>query len=252
MADFTRGSFYSEQALKAQEILKKYKTKSLNKSTTYLVEIIYPDNKIVVNYGTEEKLVLLSSYDNSTAEERAWIVTAAHSSLSGIELAKKYNYTIQEMIELQKTLPKDQEGFVVRFQSGLRVKIKGNDYMKIAKMISNMSPISFWEGMENGVVNKTYLAQLPEEFRSEYEPIVEELEKQYKDTKKEITDFCLGRGLMLLGNNWRKEVGLFLKTSNFVYSAGVFPYLLKSEPGLNNYIMKQIRPNGNTLKNTHA
>jgi len=56
----TRGSFASEQAIKGLEIVKsKYFLGSWSKEYAYLVEIIYPENRIVVNYG-EEKIVFLS------------------------------------------------------------------------------------------------------------------------------------------------------------------------------------------------
>ena len=62
----TRGSFESEQAIKGTEMLFKYQLDILDKNYTYLFEIIYPDNKIVVDYGTEEKLVLLAKIHTET------------------------------------------------------------------------------------------------------------------------------------------------------------------------------------------
>jgi RNA ligase len=66
----TRGSFTSPQAIKGKEILdNKYDVSSLSKKRTYLFEIIYPENRIVVNYGNEEKLVLLGVIDTDSGEE---------------------------------------------------------------------------------------------------------------------------------------------------------------------------------------
>lgn len=182
----TRGSFYSSQAVKGLEILKKkYNMNWLYPGFTYLVEIIYPDNKIIVNYKGEEKLVLLGVYHTESEQEIVWdgqygeYGSWGRFQSTGLELPEQYEYTIEEMIALKKTLPKDDEGFVVRFESGLRVKIKGEEYMRIAKMISQMSPLSFWEAMENGIVNRKYVHQLPEEFRSEYEPMIDKLEEQF-------------------------------------------------------------------------
>lgn len=53
----TRGSFYSDQAIKAYELLNNYDLTLIPKEYTLLVEIVYPENKIIVNYGKEEKLV---------------------------------------------------------------------------------------------------------------------------------------------------------------------------------------------------
>ena len=48
----TRGSFCSDQALEAEEIFnKKYSDQEVMRECTYCFEIIYPENKIVVDYG---------------------------------------------------------------------------------------------------------------------------------------------------------------------------------------------------------
>ena len=57
----TRGSFISEQAVKGYEIFRaKYKNISVSKECTYCFEVIYPQNKIVVNYDDLEDLFLIS------------------------------------------------------------------------------------------------------------------------------------------------------------------------------------------------
>ncbi len=51
----TRGAFESEQAIKGTELLRKHQNlNKLNRNYTYLFEIIYPSNRIVVDYGAEE------------------------------------------------------------------------------------------------------------------------------------------------------------------------------------------------------
>lgn len=238
----TRGSFESEQAVKAEDILKKYNIDSLNQGVTFLVEIIYPSNKIVVNYGDEEKLVMLGAYIGERELSTKQVAMAArHARMS---LAQSFTHSIEDMIALQQTIPKDQEGFVVRFASGLRAKIKGAEYMKIHKMIANMSPLSFWESMENGIVNKEYLAQLPEEFRATYEPMVAQLEQAYSAAYNQITvDAARLPASMSL-----KEVGLAVQDgTGLTHPTAVFPYRLGKTGALNKYIMKHIRPHGNIL-----
>ncbi len=60
----------AEQALRANAMLQtKYASAlaRLSPDKTYLFEIIYPENRIVVNYGDVEELVLLAIIDNATA-----------------------------------------------------------------------------------------------------------------------------------------------------------------------------------------
>jgi RNA ligase len=250
----TRGSLNSEQAQKASILLHKYDLSVIPADITLIVEIIYPDNKIVVNYGSDETLILIGAYDIHTENEiprngnEDIINLNDLSSVTGLELAVRYYYSISEMIELQKTLPKDREGFVVRFDSGLRVKIKGDEYMCIAKMLSTMSPLSFWESMENGVVKKEYLQQLPEEFRVDFEPIVKQLEMQYILIKDEIElDYLKLLNLVPHGLP-KKEVGLLVRNNpeKFKHPRAIFPFL-KNDGSIEKYIMKVIRPSANVL-----
>ncbi len=244
----TRGSFSSTQAVKGLGMLTKYKMRMIPTNWTLLVEIIYPDNKIVVDYGSAEELVLLGVYNSERQEE----YQIALSGITGMRDASKYDYTIEEMAALQAILPKDQEGFVVRFDNGLRVKIKGKEYMRIAKMISTMSPLSFWESMVDGVVNKDYLIQLPEEFRPDFEPIIAELEEQYVTVLEEIE-----ADINRLPPSWGSFDKAYLKTVGLItqradcplkHPGAVFPYLLGKKEALNHYILKYIRPVGNNIK----
>lgn len=247
----TRGSLNSEQAIKGAEILKKYLTQYLDTGDTYLVEIIYPENKIIVDYKGEEKLVMLGGFSTHTQEEVEWAWLTDTCELIGMPFVKEYQYTIDEMIALQRTLPKDEEGFVVRFQGGTRVKIKGNEYMRIAKMISQMSPLSFWEAMEEGKVSRFYVQQLPEEFRAEYEPMIEKLEQQYTQVLLEIhADTQQLTHIDTSTKEGKKELGILVQSgkSMLKHPHAMFLYLgHNSGRALNKYVMKLIRPTGNAF-----
>ena len=72
----TRGSFESEQAIHATALLhRKYPNFDPQPGCTYLFEIIYPTNRIVVSYGGQDDLILLEVLDNDTglqAIDLAW------------------------------------------------------------------------------------------------------------------------------------------------------------------------------------
>lgn len=51
----TRGSFISDQAKRGTEFLRARKDLNLDRRYTYLFEIIYPENRVVVNYGDQSK-----------------------------------------------------------------------------------------------------------------------------------------------------------------------------------------------------
>lgn len=244
----TRGSFYSEQAVRAQEMLNKY-SMAIPSNVTILAEIIYPENKIIVDYKGQEKLVMLGAYDANSGQEFDPDIAKDFAVKMKMEFAKYYDHTIEEMIEIQKTLDKNEEGFVVRFDTGLRVKIKGDEYLKLAKILSHMSPISFWEAMENGKVKREYLSQLPEEFRKEFEPVVQELEEQYVKVLEEINNDANALPTQELTPQGRKTIGLYLQEGNNVKHKGaMFSHLMGQKDNVNKYILKAIRPTGNVIK----
>lgn len=250
----TRGSFYSPQAQKAQELLKRYDLSfGIDESYTLLAEIIYPENKIVVNYGSNEALVLLAVYDRETGEEKSPMSLRLIEKITGMPGAKTYGMTINQMIKLQKNIPKDEEGFVVRFGNGLRVKIKGEEYMKVSRILANMSPLSLWEAMYNGKVPKQYLMQVPEEFRHEYEPMVNTLENKYSSMQDEIIEDLKTIPQYpggILSREGRKHVALFVQNSkDLKHPKAIFQALYGSDLTLaDKYIMNHIRPTGNVLK----
>ncbi len=104
----TRGSFTSDQAIKGAEILKKYNTDIMFRHLTFCFEIIYKNNRIVVDYGDDEKLVLLGTFDKSGKEYDAemW-------GEYGFDVVKKYD-GIKDFKELKEMVKNDQEGFVVK------------------------------------------------------------------------------------------------------------------------------------------
>jgi len=160
----TRGSFQSDQAIKAKQILDtKYNISSLRKTRTYLFEIIYPENRIVVDYGNEEKLVLLGVIDTESGEE------IPNSSLffmeeDGWDIVTTYKTWGEDWETLKKEISKDNEGYVIRFSGGMRMKIKGVEYVRLHKILTNFSTKDIWELLKNGEPLEPFLERVPDEF----------------------------------------------------------------------------------------
>ena len=245
----TRGSFTSDQAIKATEMLDKYHTSNLNSSVTYIVEIIYPENRIIVDYGNEENLTLLAGFD---------ILHGIEVPLSDLDLTSPFpvtpNYkftSIDEVVETQSKLGKMEEGFVVRFADGNLCKFKSAEYLKVARLLSEMTLLNFWKAMKDGVVQNEIIEEIPEEFRDEVDRMKMELEGSYQKVKMEVLrdfDYSIRSiGGLFEKEGDRKKLGLFLsKHSDEIDHAGaMFPLLL--DKGVDKYIMKSIRPSGNKV-----
>jgi len=251
----TRGSFQSDQAIRGKEILDaKYGGHGrIRRGATYLVEIIYPENRIIVDYGSESKLTFLAAFDNESGEElEPDNIHPAHSLYIKNNRAEKYAFnSIDDVIAWQSELGKMEEGGVVRFADGYRCKFKSAEYLKVARLLSEMTPLNFWKAMKDGVVQDEIIEEIPEEFRDEVDRIKGDLETVYQKVVKEVNeDFnyavkCIG-GLSALSMDFtRKELGIFLKENGkeLKHPSAMFPMLLAS--GVDKYIMRAIRPVGN-------
>jgi RNA ligase len=160
----TRGSFTSEQAIKGKEILNKYNRAELMENYTYLVEIIYSENRIVVDYGKEERLVLLGIVRTDSGEELDYITMSNESDVTGIPLVMKYKTWGEDWETLKKEISKDNEGYVIRFSGGMRMKIKGDEYVRLHRILTNFSTKDIWELLRNNEQLEPFLDRVPDEF----------------------------------------------------------------------------------------
>lgn len=249
----TRGSFNSDQAIKATQMLSKYDLNKLNKNFTYIVEIIYPENRIIVDYGPEEKLVLLACIETKTGIEADIKALKSHVPFP---ICKSHKFkTIDEAIEAVSKMDATKEGFVIRFKTGERIKLKSPDYLKIARLMSKMNPLTLWESMVNGKVSTELMMQIPEEFRTDYERFQMDLEYNYAienlkaknrliEIENEYKLDCLANETV---NDYKKFVGLYIKNNPHLDNQYVFSLITNKPEALEKMIMKTIRPTGNIL-----
>jgi len=156
----TRGSFVSEQAIKGSEILKKYPIDMLAWHKTYLFEIIYPENRIVCNYGDDEKMVLLGTYFKKNGKESQIDI---YRDL-GFDVVTLHKTRGENWESLKNKISDDNEGYVIRFSKGMRMKIKGEEYVRLHKILTNFSTKDIWELLRNNEQLEPFLERVPDEF----------------------------------------------------------------------------------------
>jgi RNA ligase len=159
----TRGSFTSSQAIKGKEILNKYDISSLKKDNTYLFEIIYPENRIVVDYGDEEKLVVLGAFHTETGDEVSDTDLFTMTEL-GFEVVTTYKTWGEGYDLLQEEISKNKEGYVIRFKNGFRMKVKGDEYKRLHRILTNISNRDIWEYLKENKPFDEILDKVPDEF----------------------------------------------------------------------------------------
>lgn len=150
----TRGSFKSDQAIHATARLQEYFAEGFvdryrletlyYMGYTVLVEIVYPENRIVVNYGDIDELILLDVIEVptggsdiamfSTLDYEGWPVSAEKQVIG----TGFYDTIASE-------IPEDEEGFVLYWPAkNLRLKVKGATYVHLHRIMTNMSARDIW------------------------------------------------------------------------------------------------------------
>jgi T4 RnlA family RNA ligase len=182
----SRGSFNSGQSIKANELLNsKYSDclDNLDQSKTYLFEIIYPENRIVLDYGDEELLVLLAIIDTQTGEEFPL-------EDLGFPVVKKYD-GIDDIQKLKELELSEKEGFVIQYSNNYRLKIKFSEYLRLHRIITQVSSINIWEYLKTEQSLDDVLEKVPDEFfewvkntknklNSQFEEIENQCKKDFK------------------------------------------------------------------------
>lgn len=171
----SKGSFTSTQSVKGKQILsEKYDVEPIPKGYATLVEIIYPENRIVCDYGDDEVLVVLSMISNATGKELDYDSMLKINEVTGLPVIKKYD-GIQDYKTLKSSISKDREGYVIKFRSGLRVKIKGEDYVYLHRLLTEFSNVDIWEYLKDKKDLSTLLDKVPDEFDSWVKSTVKDL-----------------------------------------------------------------------------
>jgi len=222
----TRGSFISDQATHATKVLnEKYLDvfNKLNRQATYLFEIIYPGNRIVIDYAEKDDLILIAVIDNNTGMD-------IPIPQIGFPVVKRYD-GINDLKALKDLEEKNREGFVVKFRSGLRVKAKFAEYLRLHRIITGVSNTIILEHLAEGRSFEDLLEKVPDEFYEWVEKTIGDLTAQYNavltDSQNSFKQF-----------ETRKETAQYFQTQK--YPAVLFA-MLDGKP-VEKIIWKMLKP----------
>jgi RNA ligase len=160
----TRGSFESDQAKWATKKLQEYLDDGWEPTDglTYLVEIVFPANRIVLDYGDTEALVLLATLDTETGVayplDQKWPDQTVEQLGYGVTLQEAMSWGDRE----------NREGFVFRpCFSNTRIKVKQEDYVLKHRIVFGLNARSVWEVLRVGSPDgwNEFVEHLPEEFQ---------------------------------------------------------------------------------------
>jgi len=105
---------------------------------TLMFEIIYPENRVVVNYGGREELVLIAVRNKATRDDYNFYPDIYSLALElGFNTPKTFKFnSVHDIIDATAQIDESQEGWVARFSDGTRFKFKGDDYVHMHRIIN--------------------------------------------------------------------------------------------------------------------
>ena len=183
----TKGSFTSTQAQWAAAHLATLNTSSLTRGATYCFEIVYTANRIVVRYPWEG-LALLAVYGPDGREWPTQNVIVAAARLGSLVVAAYEYDSLDAMVLAARSFAADREGFVVRFASGYRLKVKGDEYLRVHRLVSRVTPLALWESMAAGDDLDAIRREIPEEFYDDFDTIRAALTRRFVDVVSATED----------------------------------------------------------------
>jgi RNA ligase len=190
----TRGSFDSPQARHATGVFRARYENYMGVSwgfnpppgITYLFEIIYPENRIVVDYGHLDDLVLLGAVDIATGKS----ITPGRIQKSNHpwpgEVAETFTYSTYGDALAAAPRP-GKEGFVVHdLRTDERVKIKQTDYVILHRLVTGLTARRVHEAMLQGVDLDEFIAPLPDEFHDWVRDVAGRITDQVNNAKAAV------------------------------------------------------------------
>lgn len=169
----TRGSFQSDQAWHASNLLRDRYDRIFERQTlttiewmapgitTFLFEIIYPENRIVVNYGMMDDLVLLGAVNNKHGYYHGPVEAASMLGWPG-PVTETFHYnTFGDAVSAKDR--EGKEGIVIRSGNKM-LKLKQADYVELHRLVTNLSPKTIWEMLGDGKTIVDICSDIPDEF----------------------------------------------------------------------------------------
>lgn len=190
---------------------------------------------------------MLGGYDSAGHELLRPQIEALAAALSTRPARVSAYASLDEVKAAAAAFDADDEGFVVRFASGFRVKIKGSEYLRIHRLVSRVTPVALWDLMNEGGSFEEMRKDIPEEFWADFDAIRALLHQRFDAVVAEVE---------AVKAQWQgksdKELGLVLSTIPPVPRSLIFSARKEGErwfevPRVRATILRGLRPTHNVL-----
>lgn len=196
----TRWSFISKQSVKGKEILEnKWYFEYMDKSLTYLYEVIYPENKIVVDYWNREECILLAVSNSKSIYQPL---------TENIPTAKEYGvHDINDIIAIREKWIIWQEWFVCGSWKKL-FKVKFDEYVELHKIRFSYNREDVFELIKQW---QRDFSGIPDEYHTEIKDMIEYYKSEYLRIKKECID-------IIKDYNWDRTIYITNKFCSVLFA----------------------------------
>lgn len=162
----TNGSFDSEQSLLSKKLLTDEMLNTLDKDYIYLLEYISPLNKIVINYESEELILLAILNRKNNFSEISLDSKLNKSCFKKVEKVKIKENLLSNLQSITFLNIPNKEGFVIVFEDGFRVKLKFEEYVRLHKIKTELSDKSILLFLSEGSSVIEKLKDIPDELHT--------------------------------------------------------------------------------------
>lgn len=217
----TRGSFTSEQAIWATKWYQEHfssKPAIWIPNYTPLFEIVYPENRIVVDYDFSG-LVLLALVNNRTGAElpqRKLEVGGRYNGVRTVEFIQ--GKSIEELLALDN---KNEEGFVVSYPTEphklfegepVKVKIKMADYCRLHRIVTGLNPRAIWESVSDPNANAIDVSELPLPVQDWVGKWIAKLQAEFDQIEQDARIVYTNRPIQTVTDQkfYRKECAMYM------------------------------------------
>ena len=187
----TRGSFTSDQAVHAAGLLtddQKERVKEYQEEGRSAVwEIVYPENRIVLDYAGRDELIFLGLVRNDSgliSIRPATVLVWPDSEAFVLADPGHFDRTFAEALSLP--IPDDEEGYVLDIigEDGWvkgHIKLKGDRYKELHGAIFGLSERRIWEAIGEGRDMDMFVADLPDELQPWAQGVVDRINHKRED-----------------------------------------------------------------------
>lgn len=186
----TRGSFVSDQAFMAQELLDKNElfARHANRDCTYLFELVGPNNVNVCRGYMTDELILLGIIHTKADVEYPQNGIIRYAQFFNCRYARIYEWNAELFDLIKNDTDPNSEGIVVTMKTGLRFKLKSDIYCQLHRVITGewtpKRTMDIWMSRVNG--NFQLDPTIPDEFYTNLKARLAEVDVRWNEYLQEL------------------------------------------------------------------